>query len=218
MSYPKNIIRLSPTSGLNLYRDCPRCFWLAYNEKVHRPRGIFPSLPGGIDLVVKDYFDKYRGFLPPELEGKIEGQLMPDTALMNRWRNWRTGLVYKDDNLNAELFGALDDCLVYDGKYVPLDYKTRASAPKEGDSEKYYQTQLDSYSLLLKASGYEPADFAYLIYYFPVQVLKKNMIKFEIKPVKVATDTERVKELFENAVNFLKQPLPAHHSGSACEY
>ncbi|MDP3954037.1 MAG: PD-(D/E)XK nuclease family protein [bacterium] len=213
------LIRLSPTSGLNLYRDCPRCFWLAYNERVHRPRGIFPSLPGGMDLVIKDYFDNYRGSLPPELEGKVEGVLMPDAKLMNTWRNWRTGLIYRDEKINAELFGALDDCMVLNDKYIPLDYKTRGSAPREGDSEKYYRTQLDSYSLLLEANGYPSADFAYLVYYYPKKVGKNGIVEFEVKPVKVEIDHERVRKLFEDAVNFLrKDPLPAHHSRSTCEY
>jgi len=100
-------IRLSPTTGLNLFKECSRCFWLHYNERVKRPRGIFPSLPGGMDLVIKKYFDEYRGSLPPELEGKIKGVLMPDVNLMNKWRNWRTGLEYEDKELNAVLFGAL---------------------------------------------------------------------------------------------------------------
>src|SRR3989344_4288652 len=142
-------LRLSPTSGLNLYNDCTRCFWLHYNGRVPRPRGIFPSLPGGMDLVIKDYFDEYRGALPPELQGRIKGDLMKDVNLMNQWRNWRTGLEYFDKQRNAVLFGALDECLVHDGKYVPLDYKTRGSAPNDGYSERYYQTQLDAYALML---------------------------------------------------------------------
>ncbi|PJE50498.1 MAG: hypothetical protein COV29_03765 [Candidatus Yanofskybacteria bacterium CG10_big_fil_rev_8_21_14_0_10_36_16] len=246
-----NKIRLSPTSGLNLYRDCPRCFWLAYNKSVHRPRGIFPSLPGGMDLVIKDYFDQYRGTkntkgqahsassgqvhsassgqaslfeetnLPPELEGKVEGKLMPDLKLMNEWRNWRTGLVYKDDKLNAELFGALDDCMITeDGKYyIPLDYKTRGSAPREGDSERYYQTQLDSYGLLLESNGYPVANFAYLVYYYPEEVNRGGIVSFNVKPVKIMIDHERVRKLFEDAVNFLRNdPLPEHHSRSECEF
>lgn len=47
-----------------------------YKKKVRRPRGIFPSLSGGIDLVIKDYFGKYRLELPPELVGKAKGTLM----------------------------------------------------------------------------------------------------------------------------------------------
>ncbi|GAI53572.1 unnamed protein product, partial [marine sediment metagenome] len=47
----KNKIRLSP-SALNLFLQCPRCFWLEKNKGIKRPRGIFPSLPSGMDSVI----------------------------------------------------------------------------------------------------------------------------------------------------------------------
>ena len=212
----EKLSRLSPTTGLSLFRDCPRCFWLHYNKDVHRPRGIFPSLPGGMDLVIKDYYDQYRDSLPPELEGKVDGVLMPDVDLMNRWRNWRTGLEYNDPVLNATLFGALDECLIRGKLYIPLDYKTRGSALRDGDSEKYYQTQLDTYALLLQANGYPPADYAYLVYYYPKQVLENGVVKFNVKPVRLSADPERVRKIFEAAVKTLRGPLSAQHSD--CEY
>ncbi|OGL87340.1 hypothetical protein A3I40_04005 [Candidatus Uhrbacteria bacterium RIFCSPLOWO2_02_FULL_48_12] len=209
-------LRLSPTSGLNLYNDCPRCFWLHYNGRVPRPRGIFPSLPGGMDLVIKDYFDEYRGALPPELQGRIKGDLMKDVNLMNQWRNWRTGLEYFDKQRNAVLFGALDECLVHDGKYVPLDYKTRGSAPNDGDSERYYQTQLDAYALMLEANGYPVADFAYLVYYYPKRVGEHGAVSFNIQPIELSLDANRAKDTFEKAVDSLQKPLPNHQEN--CEY
>ncbi|MCX6765659.1 MAG: PD-(D/E)XK nuclease family protein [Candidatus Moranbacteria bacterium] len=211
-----NPIRLSPTTGLNLFAECPRCFWLHYNKGVHRPRGIFPSLPSGMDLVIKDYFDQYRGSLPPELSGKVEGVLMPDKKLMNRWRNWRTGLEYRDEKLNAVLFGAMDDCLLEDGKYIPLDYKTRGSSPKDGDSERYYRLQLSSYLLLLQSNGFPVGEEAYLVYYYPQKVESGGIVKFNVKPVRIAASAELAKETFESAVKFLQGPLPKHHS--SCEY
>ncbi len=210
------MIRLSPTSGLNLYRECPKCFWLHYNEKVQRPRGIFPSLPGGMDLVIKKYFDQYRGELPPEIEGKVTGKLLPDLALMEKWRNWRTGLEYSDKNLDAILSGALDDCLVDGDFYIPLDYKTKGSSPKDGDSEKYYQTQLDAYSFLLNSNGYKTRDFAYLVYYYPDEVTKNGVVRFSVTPVKVGTDLKRAEKTFRGAVELLKRPIPKNHTG--CEY
>lgn len=210
------MFRISPTTGLNLFKDCPRCFWLHYNRKITRPRGIFPSLPGGMDLVIKEYFNAYRGKLPPELEGKIRGKLMPDLALLENWRNWRTGLEYCDKTLGAVLFGALDDCLIEDGLYVPLDYKTKGSAPNDGDSEKYYQTQLDSYALLLTANGYQAADFAYLVYYYPAKVGEGGAVKFNIKPYKLETSIGRVKKIFSEAVSVLKGAIP--RSAHTCEY
>ena len=50
--------QFSPSS-LSLFKDCPRCFWLAFNEKIKRPRTPFPSLPNGMDAVLKDYFDTF---------------------------------------------------------------------------------------------------------------------------------------------------------------
>lgn len=208
--------RLSPTTGLSLFKECPRCFWLHYNKNIHRPRGIFPSLPSGMDLVIKDYFDKYRGKLPPDIEGKVEGQLVADLKLLNKWRDWRTGLEYYDKERDAVLFGALDDCLAKDALYIPLDYKTRGFPVKEGDSEKYYQTQLDAYSLLLSENGYPVKDFAYLIYYYPKEVKENGVVDFNVKPIKINTDLTRAKKTFEDAVDFLKGVIPKEHSD--CEY
>jgi len=61
-------IRLSPSS-LNLFLECRRCFWLDKNKGIKRPRGIFPSLPSGMDSVIKKYFDSYRlnSDMPPEM-------------------------------------------------------------------------------------------------------------------------------------------------------
>lgn len=210
------MLRLSPTTGLSLFSECKRCFWLHYNKAVHRPRGIFPSLPGGMDLVIKKYFDQYRGKLPPELSGNVDGVLLSDRALMEKWRNWRTGLAYVDRERNAILFGALDDCLIKDGEYIPLDYKTKGSAPRNGDSERYYQLQLDTYALLLLKNGYTPKNYAYLVYYYPQNVSSNGVVTFAVEPVKVATSTSRAQKTFEDAIALLKGPIPKHHSD--CEY
>ena len=210
-------VRLSPTTGLNLFRECERCFFLHHKQGVHRPRGIFPSLPGGMDLVIKGYFDQFRGALPPELRGKVEGVLIKNQAALNQWRNWRTGLEYRDEQRNAVLFGALDDCMVADNLHVPLDYKTKGSAPHPGDGERYYQLQLDTYALLLKANGYEPANFAYLVYYFPLRVGAQGNVTFRVFPVRVSVDPERAKKTFEGAVDLLHgERIPERHS--QCEY
>ena len=210
------MIRISPTTGLSLFKECPKCFWLHYNEKVRRPRGIFPSLPGGMDSIIKKYFDQYRGKLPPDLEGQVEGMLLPDLALMNKWRDWRTGLKYTRQDLDAVLFGALDDCLVDGEHHIPLDYKTRGFPPNEGDSEKYYQTQLDAYSLMLTENGYETKNHSYLVYYYPQEVRSDGVVIFNIKPLKIETDVNRARSLFADAVEVLRGSIPEHHSG--CEH
>ena len=62
-------LKLSPSS-LNLFLECPRCFWLYKVKGVGRPDGIFPSLPNGMDKILKEHFDRFmeKGELPPELK------------------------------------------------------------------------------------------------------------------------------------------------------
>jgi CRISPR/Cas system-associated exonuclease Cas4 (RecB family) len=213
----KKQIRLSP-STLSLFLECPRCFWLQINENIHRPRGIFPSLPGAMDSVIKVYFDKYRikGELPPEIIGKVEGKLIDNLELLKKWRNWKTGLEYKDEILGVSLFGALDDCLIDDKHYIPVDYKTRGSAPKDGASEKYYGNQLDCYALLLEQNGYPVRNWAYLIYYYPKEVEEEGRVNFAVEVVRLKVDTKRAVKIIEEAIRLLNGPIPSHHS--ECEY
>ncbi len=209
--------RLSPTT-LQLFVNCPRCFWLQFRRKIHRPKSIFPSLPGGMDYVIKDYYDRYRsqGELPPEIEGRVHGQLMPDQDLMDKWRNWRTGLEYNDNARNGTLFGALDDCLLDGQLYIPLDYKTRGFKPRPGDSQRYYGLQLNSYALMLRENGYPVADIGYLVYYYPLSVFANGSVKFGVEPVEIPVSADEGCRVFERALDCLWGNEPKAHS--KCEF
>ena len=212
-----SLIKLSPSS-LNLFKECPRCFWLEKNKGIKRPRGIFPSLPGGMDLVIKDYFDKYRMIdkLPPEVDGKVSGKLFSNMAVLEKWRNWRTKeLRYEDKVLNAILTGALDDCLISNDIYIPLDYKTRGSELKD-DPRQYYQTQLDCYCLILESSGYKTEGLAYLLYYWPLEVKEDGLVRFHVEPIKIETNIDAAKKIFEDAINVLNREIP--QASVECEY
>jgi hypothetical protein len=211
-------IKLSP-STLNLFLECRKCFWLGQVKGVHRPRGIFPSLPGGMDGLIKKYFDKYRVQvkLPPEIDGKVDGLLMADLDLLNKWRSWRTGLIYRDPDSGAILSGALDDLLVDPGKqvFMPFDYKTRGYALKE-DSSSFYQNQLNCYSLMLDANGLKSAGFGYLCYYIPTDVSEDGQVKFEVTVKKMNVSSEDAKKVFESAQELINGPMPKSHG--VCQY
>lgn len=214
-----NLIKLSPSS-VGLFKECPKCFWLYIKKRLHRPRGPFPSLPGGMDEVIKKYFDQYRkmGKLPPELEGKVSGKLAGDLAWIEKWRDWQKVPPYLNKSLGVKVRGGLDDCLQDGNVLIPLDFKTRGYPPK-GNSEKYYQHQLDIYALLLAENREEPhpvANFGYLLYYYPQKVKEKGRIDFATELVKLETSLQRAKDLIKNAVAVLKGPEPESHS--QCEY
>ncbi len=216
---------MSP-STLNVFLECPKCFWLEQAKGIHRPRGIFPSLPGGMDLLIKDYFDKYRnvGKVPPELDGKIDGvELFADQELLNKWRNWRSALAYEDSETGAILSGMLDDLgVLKSGKglfenplFVPLDYKTRGFDVKPG-GEDFYKNQLNCYGLLLWENGMKPAGFAYLLYYIPKEVSERGAVRFDVVPKKVEIKPDEALKVFRDAVALIKGPMPEIHS--ECEY
>ncbi len=209
---------LSP-STLNLFLECPRCFWLEKVEGIRRPRGIFPSLPGGMDRVIKTYFDEFRNQTvnPPELAGEeLEGvRLYPDQGRIARWRNWRTGLEYRDDN-GSVLIGALDDLLIKDGRHIPFDYKTKGSPATQESAVRYYQNQLDLYALMLEANALPTTGYGYLIFYSPLEIQSADHITFEHQVIQVPTDHERARKVFREAIDLLKGPEP--QSGRTCEY
>lgn len=211
-------IKLSP-STLNLFLECPRCFWLDKIKFIKRPRGIFPSLPGGMDRVIKLRFDSFRakGALPPELDSStFDGiRLFRDQAKLDAWRNWRTGLVWQDSEGSA-LSGAIDDLLVKGEVFIPFDYKTKGSVTTEEDAVKYYQNQLDCYALLLQENRMPTAGFGYLLFYSPNRAEEKGSVLFELQAIKVGTDVERARETFRRAAALLKGPLPK--TSSACEH
>jgi hypothetical protein len=107
-----------------------------------------------------------------------------------------------------------------------LDYKTKGSLPREGDSEVYYGDQLDSYTLMLHAKGLPTTDYAYLVYYSPHALPAKQIsmpkvgIYFDVTIVQVAVDKDRVKEKLYNAVEVARSenpPDPASHC-DFCNY
>lgn len=195
---------LSPSS-IGLFLECPRCFWLQLHG-TRRPSGPFPSLPSGVDRILKAHVDTHRGQLPPELAGQ-SGVLFPDLVRLATWRDNRKGLRYKDPS-GAELMGALDDLFVTpEGRYAPIDFKTRGF-PLKDDTTDHYQHQMDIYSFLLDANSLPSAGFALLVFYHPDKVISEGLLKFHIEVKKVPTSPARGLQLFQQALQCLADPEP----------
>ncbi|OQX84713.1 MAG: hypothetical protein B6D55_08540 [Candidatus Omnitrophica bacterium 4484_70.2] len=157
---------LSPHT-LTLFLECPRCFWfhMVKGKDFYRPETPSSTLPRGMDNLIKRYFDDYRKRkeLPPEIS-HLNARLV-DEETIKKWRHWRTGLVFKDES-GSSLYGALDECVIEEDFYIPLDYKTRGFSLKE-DSASFYVFQMSCYNFLLEKNGYKVKDYAYLVFYIP---------------------------------------------------
>lgn len=213
-------IWLSP-SGLGLFKECPRCFWLAKNidkaQRLEKPKTIMPTILNGLDGIYKNHWDRYRqeGALPPEVRGQLAGfKPFQDQGLMDRWRNWKSGLKAHIGK-SIVMCGALDECVVTPkGLFAPFDYKSRGAAQKEGGSEKYYQHQLDSYSFMMEQEGYAQAGFACLGYYWPTEVTGagagKATLTFACEVERLDVDKMRAVSLAKDAADCLTGTMPAH--------
>lgn len=209
-------ISLSPTK-LNLYFECPRCFWIQHHKLAQRPKGIPPTLQVTFDSVFKTYFDAHRKkqSLPKELAGQFKGKLLPDQNLLNTWRG--KGLAYEDEGLNAKLLGKLDECLLLnDGSYIPADYKAKGGFLPKEDSHKFHQNQLDTYTLLMKTHNYKTQSYAYLIMFNPKSMTPTGLLNFTVTFKKVETNPDSAKKHFEEAIKLLKGKAPTKHK--ECEY
>ena len=211
----KMVYRFSPSS-LSLLKECERCFWLAFNKGIKRPEHVFPSLPSGMDRILKAHFDNFRASnsIPPELRVLSGVTLFDDVELLQVWRNNFKGITWKDAEGNV-LRGAVDNILVKEKKLIILDYKTRGYPAKE-DTHEHYQDQLDIYSFLLHKNGYATMDYAYLLFYHPLKVHANGDVDFHKHLVKVPVDAANAERILTRALRVLKGPLPSF--GDECGY
>jgi len=199
-------------------KECPRCFWLTQHKVWSRSQGIFPSLPSGMDKILKEHFNKFmdRGKLPPELceNGHTKDMsLFNDHALLAIWRSNFKGIKYQDKDGNI-LRGAVDNILVKGKKLIVLDYKTRGFPLKE-DTHKYYQDQMDIYNFLLRENGYETEDYTYLLFYHPRHVEEDGHVCFNTDLVKIKVDIKNAENILKRAVEVLEggMPVPSEDCG-----
>lgn len=204
--------KLSPSS-INVMLECPRCFWLTQHKVWKRPSGIFPSLPSGMDMVLKKHFDKFmeKGELPPEIREYGIGngyRLFDDKDKLDIWRSNFKGIQYKDKTSGILLRGAVDNILKNkNGKLIVLDYKTRGYPLKE-DTHEHYQTQMDIYNFLLRKEGYKTEDFTYLLFYYPNEVTDTGELIFDTKLIKMKTSAIKGGKIFKEAIELLEGDCP----------
>src|SRR3990167_4472305 len=211
-------------SSLNIFKECPRCFYIDRIYKSARPRGIFSSLPNAIDGILKDKLEAYRGGLPPSLVKypELNGFELYNGSDLKKMRNWKTNPLKMQDAKGNTIVGAFDD-LLYNPKtaaFAILDYKTKGSKPDQAYCEKYYQQQVDIYSRFLEAGGKVLAPFAVLLYFWSEPSVSEiqidSLVSFDCQPFFLKPDPAAAEELFKEAVDCLEGQLPGHEP--ACEY
>ena len=204
MPRDRNKIWLSH-SGLDVLYRCPRCFWLKYKMGISQPEEIVSRLPDRFDRVIKNYFNIFRDIneLPPMIKGKVPGRLEKPFQ----------DVYFYDINEKYGFYGRLDECLVSEeGEYIPVDFKTASSDPREKEIFPSYQNQMDEFTFLLEKNNKKTAGFAYLIYFYPAESKElHNGFPMIVHIQEVRTHPEKVEGRLREAIEILEKdiPLPA---------
>ncbi len=209
MKLKSGLWKLSPSS-LYSYVECQSCFW-AENHHGRHPFTLPLRLNQAMDVKFKHRYDQFRkqGTLPPELKDLKGYRLFNDSKILEDWRTKTTSLAYTNEQDGYMLSGKLDEVFVNErNELIPADYKSSGDPPKE-DKYKYYVLQLHAYAQMIKDKGYEVADEAYLLHYFPKHREDPSLnVELAFHCDRVELSLVRFLESMRAIVNLLDSPFP----------
>ena len=158
-------------SKIDLYINCPRCFYLDRRLGVARPPGFPFSLNNAVDALLKKEFDLLR-------KDKEAHPLMKRYGIdalpviheqLNEWREIFKGVQYLDKPTNFIITGAIDDLWQNSaGEYIVVDYKATSKNQEITKLNKgwqdSYKRQMEVYQWLLRKNGLKISNTGYFVY------------------------------------------------------
>jgi len=157
-------------SKIELFIQCPRCFWLDARLKIKRPSGPPFQINKAIDELLKKEFDVYRLKGKPHpwmIEHQIKAVPMQHNDL-DKWRHNFTGVATLHEPTNLLVYGAIDDVWINDsGELHVVDYKATAKAGEitlDSDWQIMYKRQMEIYQWLLRQNSFKVSDTGYFVY------------------------------------------------------
>ncbi len=158
-------------SKIDLFLNCPRCFYYDRKLGVGRPP-MFPyTLNGAVDTLLKQEFDIHRanGTKHPLIEKySIDAKPVSHKDLA-QWRHNFTGVQFLHKPTNLLIFGAIDDLWQNSkGEYIVVDYKATAKSEEvtalDKDWHEGYKRQMEIYQWLLRHNECKVSDTGYFVY------------------------------------------------------
>lgn len=155
---------------IDLFIECPRCFYLDQRLGVKRP-----SIPGftlniAVDHLLKKEFDIHR-------VAKTTHPLMRSYGIdavpfehekIDEWRNNFKGVQCHHKPTNFIVYGAIDDVWINPNReLIIVDYKATSKKDKptlDGRWGGQYKRQMEVYQWLFKCNGFKVADTGYFVY------------------------------------------------------
>lgn len=212
-------------SKLELFVECPRCFYLDRRLGVGRPPGFPFTLNTAVDTLLKKEFDVHRakGTKHP-LQTKYGIEAVPfQHKDMDIWRHNFTGVQYLEPKTNLLITGAVDDVWVNPKKeLIVVDYKATSTEKEITLDEEYrqgYKRQMEIYQWLLRHNGFKVSDTGYFVYVNGKtdRAAFDGKLEFDVKLLDYTGKDNWVEGVIEKA-NDCMRAAKAPKSPADCEY
>lgn len=157
-------------SKIDLFLECPRCFYLDRRLGVGRPPGFPFSLNSAVDKLLKKEFDIHRAKQTSHPLMKTYGiEAVPFAHEdMNEWRENFKGVRFHHEPTNFIVTGAVDDIWeLADKTLAVVDYKATSKDTEvnlDADWQIGYKRQMEVYQWLLRAKGFSVSNTGYFVY------------------------------------------------------
>lgn len=225
MDYRSKNPRKISRSKIDLFVECPRCFFLDQKLGVKRPSMPAFTLNSAVDHLLKKEFDIHRA-------GKRAHPLMDQYGIsaipfehpeMEKWRHNFTGIRYSHPETGFVIFGAIDDVWVGDdGTLHIVDYKATSKNEKptlEGRWQQAYKRQMEIYQWLFRRNNFKVSDTGYFVYVNGRKDEKSfdGKLEFDVDIISYKGNDKWVEKTILEIAELLKQEkLP--EASSDCEH
>jgi CRISPR/Cas system-associated exonuclease Cas4 (RecB family) len=213
-------------SKIDLFLECPRCFYLDRRLGIGRPPGFPFSLNNAVDFLLKKEFDIHRAAQTkhPIAESYGVDAVPFQHEKINDWRDaLHKGVEFLHEPTNFFVTGGVDDVWVNpDGELIVVDYKATS---KEGevslDAEWQvgYKRQMEVYQWLLRKNGFNVSSTGYFVYVNGKTDRKAfdGKLEFDVRLIPYVGDDSWVEKTLSAAKKCLVgNKIP--NAGEYCDY
>jgi len=158
-------------SKIDLFIECPKCFYIDRKLGTARPPGYPFSLNSAVDALLKKEFDIHRakGTAHPLMKNYGLDAVPFQHKDIEKWRDaLRAGIQYHDEETNLLITGGIDDVWVNpEGELIIVDYKATAKKGEiniDAEWQNSYKRQMEVYQWLFRKNGFKVSPTGYFVY------------------------------------------------------
>ena len=158
-------------SGIDLFVQCQRCFYLDKRLGTARPPGYPFSLNSAVDALLKKEFDGHRakGTAHPLMKKYGVDAVPYKNAELDAWRDsLRRGIKFFHKPTGLTIRGGVDDVWVSpSGELIIVDYKATSKNGEvslDAEWQDGYKRQMEIYQWLFRNNGFKVSSTGYFVY------------------------------------------------------